>query len=221
MIGNSWDQILKEVFNSEEFISFMNSIYGDYENFDIYPVKENIFKAFELTDYSEVKVVILGQDPYHQKGQANGLAFSVENGVKIPPSLRNIFKEVNNDLGITNINTDLSKWAKQGVLLLNTVLTVKDSKPKSYANTFWNKFTDEVISKVSEKGNVIFLLWGNDAINKSKLINDNNFILTSTHPSPLSAYRGFLGCKHFSKTNDILKELNKDIIDWSTNENKN
>lgn len=221
MIGNLWDEKLKDIFDSEEFRFFIESIYEDYNNFEIYPEKENIFKAFELTDYSDVKVVILGQDPYHQKGQANGLAFSVENGVKMPPSLRNIFKEIKEDVGINNTNTDLSNWAKQGVLLLNTILTVKDSKPKSYAKSYWNKFTDIVISRVSEKGNVVFLLWGMDAINKKHLISNNNFILTSTHPSPLSAYRGFLGCRHFSKTNEILSNLNEDIIDWSTNENKN
>ena len=147
MIGNSWDNVLNESFNSKEFNSFMNLINEDYNNYDVYPTKENIFKALELTDYNDVKVVILGQDPYHQKGQANGLAFSVENGIKTPPSLRNIFKEIYDDLSIVNTNTDLSTWAKQGVLLLNTVLTVKDSTPKSYANTYWNKFTDEIISK--------------------------------------------------------------------------
>lgn len=221
MIGNSWDNVLNESFNSKEFNSFMNLINEDYNNYDVYPTKENIFKALELTDYNDVKVVILGQDPYHQKGQANGLAFSVENGIKTPPSLRNIFKEIYDDLSIVNTNTDLSTWAKQGVLLLNTVLTVKDSTPKSYANTYWNKFTDEIISKVSDKKNIIFLLWGNDAIAKKQLIDQDNYILTSTHPSPLSAYRGFLGCKHFSKTNKILLDLNEDIIDWSTDENKN
>lgn len=221
MIGNSWDNVLNESFNSKEFNSFMNLINEDYNNYDVYPTKENIFKALELTDYNDVKVVILGQDPYHQKGQANGLAFSVENGIKTPPSLRNIFKEIYDDLSIVNTNTDLSTWAKQGVLLLNTVLTVKDSTPKSYANTYWNKFTDEIISKVSYKKNIIFLLWGNDAIAKKQLIDQDNYILTSTHPSPLSAYRGFLGCKHFSKTNKILLDLNEDIIDWSTDENKN
>ncbi|MFL8951491.1 uracil-DNA glycosylase [Helcococcus kunzii] len=221
MIGNEWDIVLKDIFDSEEFNIFMNNIYTDYENFDVYPKREDIFKAFELTDYSDVKIVILGQDPYHQRGQANGLAFSVNKGVKMPPSLRNIFKEIKEDLGIVNTNTDLTNWANQGILLLNTVLTVKDSKPKSYANTYWNKFTDKVISRVSKKGNIIFLLWGNDAINKSRLICENNYILTSTHPSPLSAYRGFLGCRHFSKANNILVDLNKDIIDWSTNENNN
>lgn len=221
MIGNEWDIVLKDIFDSEEFNIFMNNMYMDYENFDVYPKREDIFKAFELTDYSDVKIVILGQDPYHQRGQANGLAFSVNKGVKMPPSLRNIFKEIKEDLGIVNTNMDLTNWANQGILLLNTVLTVKDSKPKSYANTYWNKFTDKVISRVSEKGNIIFLLWGNDAINKSRLICENNYILTSTHPSPLSAYRGFLGCRHFSKANNILVDLNKDIIDWSTNENNN
>lgn len=221
MIGNEWDIVLKDIFDSEEFNIFMNNIYMDYENFDVYPKREDIFKAFELTDYSDVKIVILGQDPYHQRGQANGLAFSVNKGVKMPPSLRNIFKEIKEDLGIVNTNTDLTNWANQGILLLNTVLTVKDSKPKSYANTYWNKFTDKVISRVSKKGNIIFLLWGNDAINKSRLICENNYILSSTHPSPLSAYRGFLGCRHFSRANNILTDLNKGIIDWSTYENNN
>lgn len=217
MFKNNWDIVLKDIINDEEFITFYNSIISDYDNFDIYPERQNIFKALEYTDFEDVKVVILGQDPYYKKGQANGLAFSVNEGVKLPPSLRNIFEEINRDLGINNTSGDLSNWAKQGVLLLNTVLTVKDSNPRSYSNTYWNKFTDAIIERVSNKENIVFLLWGSYAIKKTKIINNNNFILTSSHPSPLSAYRGFKGCGHFSKTNSILKELGKDTIDWRTN----
>lgn len=216
MIGNNWDTILSDLFNSEEYNYFIKNLINDYKNFNVYPNFEDIFNCLKLCDYNNVKVVILGQDPYHQYGQANGLAFSVNKGVKIPPSLKNIFKEIYDDIGIKNTNTDLSNWAKQGVLLLNSVLTVKESMPKYYSNSYWKKFTDQIINRVSKKKNIIFILWGNDAICKSKIIENGNYILTSSHPSPLSSYRGFFGCKHFSTTNKILNEISKNIIDWRT-----
>lgn len=218
MIGNTWDEILEDVFSSVEFSSFLTEIKEDYEKFILYPKFENIFRAFQLTDYKDVKVVILGQDPYHQKGQANGLAFAVNPGVKTPPSLRNIFKEIERDLTIKNTDTSLVSWAKQGVLLLNTQLTVRDSQANFYANSYWKNFTDIVVRKVSEKKNVVFLLWGNNAKEKEAIISEGNYILTSTHPSPLSAHRGFLGCGHFSEANRILKMINKEEIDWRTYE---
>lgn len=217
MFNNSWDIVLHDILESHDFKDFLKYIYNEYNTKEIYPKKDDLFKSLILTDYIDVKVVILGQDPYHQKGQANGLAFSVNKDTKIPPSLNNIFKEIYRDLGINNTNGNLEFWAKQGVLLLNTVLTVEDSKPRSYANSYWNIFTDAIIKKLSEKENIIFLLWGNDAIKKEELISDSNFVLKSTHPSPLSAYRGFNGCGHFSKANKILKNLKKLEINWSTN----
>lgn len=218
IIGNGWDNVLQNVLKTKEFNDFYNNLKEEYKNYDIYPKYKDIFNAFKLTKYEDIKIVIIGQDPYHQKGQANGLAFSVNPDVKTPPSLKNIFKEISSDLGIININPDLTAWAKQGVLLLNTILTVKDSKPRSYADSYWNIFSIEVIKKISEKGKVVFMLWGNDAISLSKYISDDNYILTSTHPSPLSSYRGFLGCRHFSQANEILEKLDKSKINWSTDE---
>lgn len=219
MLGNNWDLILSNIFESMEFSNFIERIDKDYENYIIYPNKENIFRALKLTDFNEVKVVILGQDPYHGPNQANGLAFSVENGNKLPPSLKNIFKEIYRDLAIKNLNGDLTSWAKQGVLLLNSILTVKEGSPNSYKNTYWNFLTDKIISEISKKRNIIFLLWGNEARSKKTIIEEGNFILESAHPSPLSYYRGFEGNNHFSKVNEILENLGLEKIDWSTNEN--
>lgn len=184
----------------------------------IYPKQENIFKAFELTSFENLKVVILGQDPYHGKNQAHGLSFSVnKQTVKIPPSLKNIYKELNHDVNF-NIPDHgcLQQWAEQGVLLLNTVLTVEQAKPNSHANKGWETFTDSVISKIStEKNNVVFILWGNYAQKKASLINsEKHFIIKSAHPSPFSAYNGFFGSKPFSQTNNYLKQHNKKIINW-------
>ena len=178
-----------------------------------------IFNAFNLTPFDKVKVVILGQDPYHGDNQAMGLSFSVPKGVKIPPSLINIYKEIYDDLGINEPNSgDLTYWAKQGVLLLNASLSVEKGKPNSHKDFGWHLFSDAVIKKISdEKYGVIFLLWGNFAKNKANLIDQNkHFILTAPHPSPL-ARGGFFGCKHFSKTNEILKKLGKSPIDWDLN----
>eukprot|EP00919_Chromeraceae_sp_WS-2016_P043269 GHVR01103349.1.p1 GENE.GHVR01103349.1~~GHVR01103349.1.p1 ORF type:complete len:198 (+),score=27.74 GHVR01103349.1:86-679(+) len=172
----------------------------------IFPHSKNWFKAFELTAFNKVRVVIIGQDPYHGKGQAHGLCFSVPNGITTPPSLKNIFKELKEDLNIDNKNTDLSPWAKQGVLLLNSVLTVEDSLAASHANQGWEQFVDTAIEQLSEhRENIVFLLWGTYAQKKTQLIDSNKHkILSAPHPSPLSVYRGFFGCKHFSKTNQYL-----------------
>ena len=189
----------------------------EYAERVIYPPADDIFNALHYTPLSEVKVVILGQDPYHGAGQAHGLCFSVKPDIETPPSLVNIYKELNSDLGcyIPN-NGYLTKWAKQGVLMLNTALTVREGKPNSHANKGWEILTDRIISMVNEKKDpVVFLLWGRNAQNKEKLItNKHHLILKSAHPSPLSAYNGFFGCKHFSKCNAFLKEHNLAEIDW-------
>jgi len=183
----------------------------------IFPTQENWFKAFELTPFDEVKVVILGQDPYHNKGQAQGLSFSVPNNTKIPPSLRNIYQELHSDLNIPpNSSGNLERWATQGILLLNSVLTVEKNSPGSHANTGWVNFTDGVIQTLSEqRENLVFLLWGGYAHQKSKLIDTNkHLVLIATHPSPFSAHKGFFGCKHFSKTNHYLEMHAQQAINW-------
>ena len=217
MINEDWLKIFKN-----------NNVYGDIEKAlsnaekisggkDIYPEKRNIFRALNLTPFNTVKVIILGQDPYHGEGEANGLAFSLNKDVKITPSLRNIFKELENDLNIKRNNTDLTNIAKQGVLFLNTILTVEKDKPLSHKNIGWEKITDFIIKYISDKKeNVVYILWGNNARSKKALINEaKNLIIESNHPSPLSASRGFFGSKPFSKTNNYLKEKNQSIIDWS------
>lgn len=184
----------------------------------IYPASADIFNAFKYTPFPDLKVVILGQDPYHGAGQAHGLCFSVQRGVTPPPSLKNIFKELQDDVGLPiPTHGNLEKWAKQGVLLLNTVLTVEAGQPQSHANRGWETFTDHVISTINtEKEGVIFLLWGSPAQRKSSMINPQKHpILATTHPSPLSAHRGFMGCRHFSKTNALLKKMGKEEIDWA------
>ena len=184
----------------------------------IFPSPKNRFTAFSLTELKDVKVVILGQDPYHGDSQAHGLSFSVQEGIKLPPSLRNIYKELADDLqwGTLPENGDLSDWAKQGVLLLNTVLTVEKSNAGSHAKKGWEQFTDNVIQHINDQTEgVVFLLWGSYAIKKSQMIDQSkHHILTAVHPSPLSAYRGFFGCKHFSKTNQLLTEQGKQAINW-------
>lgn len=216
MLNNNWDIVLSDIINSEKFNIFFNSIKEEYKKESIFPRFEDIFKAFKLTDYDDVKVVILGQDPYHGENQANGLAFSVESGQTLPPSLRNIFKEINNDFGIVNTNGDLSYWAKQGVFLLNSVLTVKKSKPGSFANTYWEEFTDIVINRISKRKNIVFLLWGKYAQSKESVIEDGNYIIKTSHPSPFSVYRGFRDSNIFSETNKILKNIGSEEIDWRT-----
>lgn len=212
-----FNEIINEEKEKEYYKSLEKFINEEYEAKIIYPKKNEIFKSMEITDYDNVKVVILGQDPYHGEGEAHGLSFSVRENVKIPPSLKNIFKELNSDLGtyIPN-NGYLEKWAKQGVLLLNSVLTVEKDKPGSHRNKGWETFTDTVISKLNERQNpIVFVLWGNYAKEKEKYItNSQHLILTSPHPSPFSARTGFFGCKHFSKINDFLKQNGESQIDF-------
>lgn len=215
-VNNNWDIILKDEYEKEYFKNLLNYINEEYNNKTVYPLKENIFKALEYTDYNDIKVVILGQDPYHGEGEAQGLSFSIPNDIRITPSLRNIFKELKNDLNIERTNTDLSDWAKQGILLLNAILTVCKDTPLSYKDKGWEIFTDEIIKKINEREEpVIFILWGNYARSKKKLItNKNHYIIESAHPSPLSASRGFFDSKPFSKTNNILISINKESIRW-------
>lgn len=217
MIGNSWDKVLKEMFDSKEYQAFFQKIDNEYQNKIIYPKKENIYNALKLTPYENVKVVIVGQDPYHGENEAHGLSFSVQRGIKLPPSLKNIYKEISNDLNIVEPNCgDLTSWAKEGVLLLNSVLTVEKDKPASHAKIGWNKYTDYIIQKINEKEKpVVFILWGNFAKTKKELItNPKHLIITSAHPSPFSARNGFFGSKPFSKTNEYLKENNIKPINW-------
>lgn len=218
MIGNSWDEKLSVIWNSSGFKNFYNMIMKLYDEKTIYPLKENIFNAFKLTSFENVKVVIVGQDPYHGEGEAHGLSFSVQDNVKIPPSLQNIYKELYSDLGIPPKNTgNLTGWAKEGVLLLNSTLTVEKDKANSHQGLGWQYFTDYVIKvlNLSEKP-IVFILWGNFARSKKVLItNPKHLILESPHPSPFSAYNGFFGSKPFSKTNDFLIKNNIKPIDWS------
>ncbi len=220
-LEKSWLEYLKAEFKK----SYMKdlSIFLKSEKLNkktIYPPGSKIFNALNLTPFQKVKVVILGQDPYHGKNQANGLSFSVENGIKIPPSLQNIFKELHSDLNISpSKNGDLSNWAKQGVLLLNTILTVEASKPSSHSNKGWELFTDKILKILSlKKENLVFILWGKKAQEKTLLINEKkNKIIKSTHPSPYSANNGFFGSKPFSKTNSFLESKNIDKINWKLN----
>ncbi|NLC54564.1 MAG: uracil-DNA glycosylase [Erysipelothrix sp.] len=214
----TWTQIIENERQKQYFIELEAFLNKEYLENDIYPSRENLFNCFKLTALDKVKVVIIGQDPYHQKGQAHGLCFSVLSGTKMPPSLNNIFKELKADLNIDRNNaTDLSNWAKQGVLLLNKVLSVRDSKPNSHQNKGWETFTDKIISEVNAKSNrVIFVLWGNNAQAAKRLIsNKHHFIIESSHPSPLSAYHSFNGSKPFSKINNLLKNEGLSEIDWS------
>lgn len=217
-IHTDWKDILKDEFEKPYFIDLMKKLNEEYRNFTVYPKEDFIFNALNLTPYTETKVVILGQDPYHNPNQAMGLSFSVQDGIKTPPSLVNIYKEIFDDLNIDIPKTgDLTSWAKQGVLLLNTVLTVRENKPNSHKNIGWIEFTDSIIKKLNEhESPIVFILWGNNSLKKSSLItNDRHLILTAAHPSPLSAYKGFFKCKHFSKTNDFLLANNLTAIDWS------
>lgn len=217
ILKNDWNELLKDEFSKEYYLTLREFLKNEYNTKTIYPDKYDIFNALHYTSYEDVKVVILGQDPYHGPNQAHGLSFSVNPGVRIPPSLLNIYKELNSDLGcyIPN-NGYLKKWADQGVLLLNTSLTVRAGEANSHKNKGWEIFTDKIISLVNEKDDpVVFLLWGNNAISKKKLItNDKHLILSSVHPSPLSASRGFFGSRPFSKINQFLISVNKKPIDW-------
>ena len=216
-LGNNWDNILAEEFKAEYYTKLRSFLVNEYQQYKIYPLMEDIYNALRYTDYNDVKVVILGQDPYHREGQAHGLCFSVKKGVAIPPSLMNIYKEIHSDLGIPLAqHGELTAWAKQGVLLLNTVLTVREGAPNSHQNAGWKILTDAIIRKLNERERpMVFLLWGANARAKAKLItNPKHTVLETVHPSPLSAYNGFFGCKHFSKCNDILKENGETPIDW-------
>lgn len=218
LIGNKWDEVLAEEYQKEYFKKIILYINKAYKERPIFPPKNYILRALSLTDYDNVKVVILGQDPYHGVGEANGLAFSVNNGVKLPPSLKNIYKELKDDLNIEISNKgDLTCWAKEGVLLLNSVLTVEKDRPASHKNLGWQNFTDAIIKKVNEKEEpVVFILWGNFARSKKSLItNPKHLILESTHPSPFSSNYGFFGSRPFSKTNNFLRKNNIKEIDFT------
>lgn len=216
-IEDSWKNALKKEFQSESFSKLKEFLVDERSEFNTYPPGPQIFSAFKFTPLNNVRVVILGQDPYHGAGQAHGLCFSVPHGIKPPPSLVNIFKEIKMDLNYDiPSHGNLESWAKQGVMLLNATLTVRASTPGSHQKKGWEQFTDIVIQRLSDqKEGLVFLLWGNFAISKSKYIDtQRHHILTSVHPSPLSAHRGFLGCKHFSKANELLKSQGKPMIDW-------
>ena len=216
-IEASWKSLLAEEFQKPYFIQLKNFLLEEKTIHAVFPPGDKIFNAFDLTPFDNVKVVILGQDPYHGRGQAHGLCFSVNPGIAFPPSLVNIFKELKTDLGIMPPSSgELSAWAKQGVLLLNTVLTVRENTADSHKNKGWEQFTDSVIKQISEKKeHVVFILWGNNAKVKTQIIDaSKHCILTAAHPSPLSATRGFFGCAHFSKTNEYLKNKNIEPIDW-------
>jgi uracil-DNA glycosylase len=217
-IGNSWDKILKEDFESEGYLALRRFLVEEYKHHTIYPDMHNIFNALKTTAFEDVKVVIIGQDPYHGPNQAHGMCFSVLPGTDTPPSLVNIFKEIKSDLGIDNINPYLINWAEQGVLLLNAVLTVRAGQPNSHKGKGWETLTDSIIRHLNKSDTpIVYLLWGANARSKKALItNPNHLILESVHPSPLSAYNGFFGCKHFSKCNDYLTKHGLKPINWQT-----
>ena len=218
---NEWDDLLKDEFKKDYYLKLRSFLKNEYSMQTVYPPMHDIYNAFKYTSYSDVKVVILGQDPYHGKGQAHGLCFSVLKGVAPPPSLVNIYKELNSDTGFEIPNHgELTKWAKEGILLLNTTLTVREASPNSHKGKGWETFTDRVISELNKKETpVIFLLWGSPARQKAQIItNPIHIKLTCPHPSPLSSYRGFFGCKHFSKTNELLIKNGLTPIDWQIEE---
>ena len=217
MINKNWDIILKDELKKDYFKKLGVFVKNEYKNKICYPQYKDIFNALRYTDYNEVKVVILGQDPYHGENEAHGLSFSVRDNVKRPPSLNNIFKELENDLGIKKMNNDLTNWAKQGVLLLNSIMSVVKDTPLSHKEKGWEIFTDNIIKLLNEREQpIVFILWGGYARSKKKLItNKNHYIVESVHPSPLSAYNGFFGSKPFSKTNNFLISKNIIPIDWS------
>ncbi len=215
--NNSWDQALEDEFNKPYFKELLERVDQEYNKYHVYPPREKIFSALKLCPLDQVKVVLLGQDPYHEKGQAHGLCFSVLPGIKVPPSLKNIYKEMSDDVGTTEPDHGcLVKWAKQGVLMLNTTLTVREGQPNSHSTYGWQTFTDEIIRKVNALDTpVVFILWGSNAKAKLPLItNKKHLILTAAHPSPFSAFSGFFGCRHFSKTNEFLIKNGREPIDW-------
>lgn len=213
-IGNDWDEILKDEFASENYKKIREFLKGEYANYTVYPPMDKIFTAFKKTPYGEIKAVIVGQDPYHEEGQAQGVCFSVPSDVKIPPSLVNIYKELNTDLNIPiSISGDLTKWTERGVFLLNTTLTVRKGVANSHKSCGWETFTDDVIKIINQKTEpVAFFLWGNNARSKKQFIDTTrHLVIESAHPSPLSAYNGFFGSKPFSKCNNFLGDR---AIDW-------
>jgi len=216
-ISNQWDQALVEEFNKSYFKDLQDFLNIERQNHVVYPPKKYVFEAFKNCDFNDVKVVVLGQDPYHGPGQAHGLSFSVMDGVAIPKSLRNIYKELQSDLDVAPmLNGNLTKWSQQGVLLLNSILTVRDGEPGSHQKKGWEIFTNKVIKTISqEKNNVVFVLWGNYAKSKKDLIDfSKHCVIESVHPSPLSASRGFFGSKPFSKINSYLKDTGQQEINW-------
>ena len=216
MIKKKWDVVLKDEFESPYFEKLGVFVKNEYRHKTIYPEYKDIFNALRYTDYDDVKVVILGQDPYHGDKEAHGLSFSVREGIPMPPSLRNIFKELKDDIGVVRTQTDLTDWAKQGVLLLNSIMTVVKDTPLSHKDKGWEIFTDNIIKKLGEREKpMVFILWGSYARSKKELIqNKNHLILESVHPSPLSASRGFFGSKPFSKANQFLEKNGMSKINW-------
>lgn len=217
-IGNDWDELLADEFQKEYYLRIRSFLKKEYKEQTIYPNMYDIFNALKSTPYKDVKVVILGQDPYHNPGQAHGMSFSVKKGITPPPSLLNIYQEIENEFGY-DMPKDygyLMSWANQGVLLLNTVLTVRENKPQSHKDCGWEIFTDKIIELLNQKSEpIVFLLWGSNAKSKKCLItNKNHLILESVHPSPLSAYRGFFGCNHFQKANKFLSDNGLSPINW-------
>lgn len=221
-IHNNWQPIIEKAAHTPTYQNLRKFLKEEYSNYTIFPEMENIWTAFQWTDYEDVKVVILGQDPYHGKGQAHGLSFSVQPQVKIPPSLKNIYKELEDDLGISPVHHGyLKSWAEQGVFLLNAVLTVREGQANSHRGKGWEELTDFAIASLNKREEpIVFILWGAAARKKQALIDtEKHFILTSPHPSPLSAHRGFFGSKPFSKTNEFLIASNQEPIDWQLPEN--
>lgn len=217
-LGNDWDEILKDEWEKPYYKNLRLFLKNEYSTYDIYPDMYDIFNALRYTSFADCKAVIIGQDPYHEPGQAHGLCFSVKPGVPLPPSLKNIYKELESDLGIPPAkNGYLEKWAKSGVLMLNNVLTVRRANANSHKDKGWEQFTDAVIEKLNKKETpVVFILWGANARKKCEIItNPIHKKLIAVHPSPLSAYGGFFGCKHFSKCNEILIQAGLEPIDWS------
>ena len=217
LVGNNWDVVLQEEYKKEYFKNVVNFVNEVYKEKVVFPPKNKILRALNLTDYDKVKVVILGQDPYHGVGEANGLAFAVSKGIKLPPSLQNIYKELESDLGIPRSNVgSLECWAREGVLLLNTVLTVEKDKAASHKNIGWEEFTDAAIMALNSQDRpIVFILWGAPAQRKKRMLNNQkHLILEAPHPSPLSAYRGFFGSRPFSQTNAFLEKNGIEPIDW-------
>ena len=214
--SGKWRKILKSEFSKEYFKNLNNFLIEEDKKHNLFPEKEKIFAAINKTEFDKVKIIILGQDPYHGINQANGIAFSVNDEIPSPPSLKNILKELSSDLNKDTNNVKLNNWAKQGVLLLNSILTVREDEPCSHQHKGWEIFTDKIVESLANKRqNLIFIIWGAKAKEKIKSINlSNHYVLESSHPSPLSSYRGFFGCRHFSKSNKILRSLNKKEVQW-------